>query len=280
VEVAPPQEFRPGSRLKTTGARSHYAGGLYEKKFHALAAFAVAGTCIVLAMKVTADYNHAVDFSKYKTYSWLKVEAGNPLWVDRISNAVDSPLTLKGWTKVESGGDASVAAFGSTHHQPRLETFYDDFGGGWYWRGFGHGMAITTVEEIPIRTLVVDIFDAQTKNEKKLLKATDMFKHFPLPPIKVSQWWCEGGCYAQEGHQKMRPSGLQSPIAGQRQLRGPFVQPWFQAFGQQFVAQIGLVCHHFRRPANKNTVTEPAGTTWWSDPPSIAACDCTGRTAF
>ena len=37
------------------------------------------------------------------------------------------------------------------------------FGGGWFWRGFGDGMAVTDVENIPIGTLVVDIFDSPTK---------------------------------------------------------------------------------------------------------------------
>ena len=70
-----------------------------QRNFMRLLLSLAAGTCMVLAMKVTADYNHSVDFSKYKTYSWLKVEAGNPLWVDRISNAVDSQLTLKAGRK-------------------------------------------------------------------------------------------------------------------------------------------------------------------------------------
>jgi Domain of unknown function (DUF4136) len=158
----------------------------------------LAGTFVAFAAKVTTDYNHATDFSQYKTYSWLSVEAGNPLWTDRIKAAVDAQLDAKGWMKVAVGGDAAVAAFGSTHNQPRLETFYDGFGGGWFWRGFGNGIAITTVDSTPIGTLVVDLFDAPTKkliwrgiatdalsdkpekNEKKLEKAvSEMFHHFP-----------------------------------------------------------------------------------------------------
>jgi hypothetical protein len=153
---------------------------------------------MVLAAKVTTDYNHSADFSRYHTYSWLDVKAGDPLWPDRITSAVDSQLAAKGWSKVPSGGDASVAAFGSTRVQPQLETFYTGFGGGWFWRGLGDGMAVTNVENITVGTLVVDLFDSPTKkliwrgvatdvlsdkpdkNEKKLEKAVeDMFKHFP-----------------------------------------------------------------------------------------------------
>ena len=158
----------------------------------------LAGLCIVAAAKVTTDYNHSTDFSQYRTYSWLKVEAGDPLWPDRIRKEIDAQLTAKGMNQVPAGGDASVAAFGSTHQQPTLHTFYDSFGGGWFWRGFGDGVATTTVEYTPIGTLVVDLFDTPTKkliwrgvasgalsekpekNERKLEKAVEeMFKHFP-----------------------------------------------------------------------------------------------------
>ncbi len=151
------------------------------------------------AAEVRTDYSHSADFSQYKTYSWIKVKA-DPLWEDRIMLAVDSALSEKGWTKVAAGGDAAVAAFSTTHEQPTLRTFYDTFGPGWYWTGFTDGIATTTVENTPVGTLVVDIFDAQMrkliwrgiasdalsskpeKNEKKLEKAVEaMFKHFPPP---------------------------------------------------------------------------------------------------
>jgi hypothetical protein len=155
----------------------------------------------LLAAKVTTDYDHKADFSQYHTYSWMSVKAGDPLWTERITEAVNQELSAKGWVNRAEGGDASVSAFGSTHVQPRLETFYNGFGGGWFWRGFGDGVAYTTIDRIPIGTLVVDIFDTPTKkliwrgtasdalsdkpdtNEKKLEKAVaEMFKHFPPPP--------------------------------------------------------------------------------------------------
>jgi hypothetical protein len=160
------------------------------------------GLAIAAWASVKTDYNHSIDFGQYHTYSWLKVEAGNDLWTDRIMHAVDSQLAAKGWSKVPAGGDAAVAAFGAVKHEQTMQTFYDGFGGGWFWRGFGDGMATTTVENIPIGSLVVDIFDGHTKklifrgsasetlsdkpekNEKKLEKSVEeMFKHFP-PPAK------------------------------------------------------------------------------------------------
>ena len=160
----------------------------------------VAGSAVLLFADVKTDYSHSVDFGNYHTYSWLKVNAGDPLWVDRIQRAIDGELTAKGWSKVDSGGDAAVSAFGATHNQQSLQTFYDGFGGGWRWGGFGEE-ATTTAINTPVGTLVVDIFDAHSKkliwrgtsentlsnkpdkNEKKLEGSVQsMFKHFPPAP--------------------------------------------------------------------------------------------------
>src|SRR5580698_8143600 len=126
-------------------------------------AFLVPAAICVLVAEVKTDYTHSVDFSHYKTYSWLKVEAEDTLWQDRIQNGVDGELTAKGWQRVASGGDASVAAVGSVKNERQLQTFYDSFGGGWFWRGFGDGVATTTVENVAVGNLNVDIFDGASK---------------------------------------------------------------------------------------------------------------------
>ena len=117
----------------------------------------------ILLATVRTDYSHSVDFANYKTYSWIKVSVQDPLWEDRITRSIDSQLTAKGWTKVDTGGDASVAAYGSTKNEKTLQTWYDGFGGGWRWHGFGDGLATTTVENTPVGTLIVDIFDSSTQ---------------------------------------------------------------------------------------------------------------------
>jgi hypothetical protein len=154
-----------------------------------------AGVCLLLA-GVKIDYDHGADFNRYKTYSWLSAKGTDDLWTDRIVQDVDAQLAAKGWSKVESGGKATISAFGRTHNEQTLETYYNGFGGGWRWRGFGD--ATTMVENTPVGTLVVDVFDGSSKkliwrgmstdtlstkpdkNEKKLEKAVeDMFKKFP-----------------------------------------------------------------------------------------------------
>jgi hypothetical protein len=160
----------------------------------------LASACVVFAT-IKTDYSHSVDFGHYKTYSWIKVSVQDPLWEDRITRAIDSQLSAKGWTRVPDGGDAAVAAYGSSHDEKTLQTWYDGFAGGWRWNGFGDGLATTTVERTPVGTLMVDIFDSSTKkliwrglasdtlsgkpdkDEKKMDKAvSEMFKNFPPPP--------------------------------------------------------------------------------------------------
>ncbi len=158
---------------------------------------AAAASVGLLFAKVTTDYNHAADFTRFHTYSWIGVKAGNELWTDRIRQDINQQLSARGWQEVPSGGDAAVAAMGSTKNQQTLQTFYNDFGGGWFWGGWD-GMATTQVENTPVGTLIVDVFDGHNKkliwrgvatdtlsekpdkNEKKLEKSVqDMFEHFP-----------------------------------------------------------------------------------------------------
>jgi|SRR5947209_3554285 len=129
--------------------------------FFSIAMFFVL-TAASFAEQVKTDYDHNANFGQYKTYSWEKVQTKDPLLVDRIKSAVNASLAAKGWTQVESGGDVSVVAMDITHNQQTLNTFYDGFGGGWRFGGFGD--ATTTTETYKVGTLVVDLFDTNTKN--------------------------------------------------------------------------------------------------------------------
>ena len=104
-------------------------------KHSILPALGVALLCAAasFAHQVKTDYDHNVEFSQYKTYSWEKVQTQNPLWVDRIKGAVNAALAAKGWTPVESGGDVAIVAMEMAQNHPTLNTYYDGFGGGWRW---------------------------------------------------------------------------------------------------------------------------------------------------
>ena len=151
------------------------------------------------AQKVQTDFDHQANFSQYKTYSWQEIKPANSLWDARIKSAVDAQLAAKGWTQVDSGGDVEVVAIKTSQTQRTLQTFYDGFGGGWRWRGFGGGgFATTTEQDYKVGTLVIDLYDGKTKqliwrgnaqgmvsdkatkNEKNLDKGVaKMFKEFP-----------------------------------------------------------------------------------------------------
>src|ERR1700720_2832133 len=161
--------------------------------------FILAVVAVTFAQQVKTDFDHKANFSKYKTYSWQEIKPANSLWDARIKSAVDAQLAAKGWTQVESGGDVAIVAISTTHTERTLQTFYDGMGGGWRWRGFGGmGEATTTEQDYKEGTLLIDMYDAKTKqliwrgtaedtvsnkeetNEKNLNKGVaKMLKKFP-----------------------------------------------------------------------------------------------------
>jgi hypothetical protein len=168
-----------------------------QHKIFASIGIALLAATVSFAQQVKTDYDRSTNFSQYKTYSWEKVQTQDPLWVDRIKEAVNTALAAKGWTQVPSGGNVAVVAMEMTRNQRTLDTFYNSFGGGWRWGG-GFGEATTTVNNYKVGTLVVDLFDASDKkviwrgsssdtlssksdkNIKDLDKGVQkMFDHFP-----------------------------------------------------------------------------------------------------
>lgn len=162
-----------------------------------------ASLCVpsALAQKISTDYDHSAPFHDFHTYSWGKVQTSDPLFVDRIKQEVDRDLQAKGWQLQPGGGDVVVVAVGATKNQQEYDTFYNDLGGwGWRrgWGGGGFGETYTTVQQVPVGTLVVDMYSPQEhkliwrgtasdtlsnnpdKNTGKLDKAIDkMFDKFP-----------------------------------------------------------------------------------------------------
>jgi hypothetical protein len=153
------------------------------------------------AADVKTDYDRNANFAQYKTYSWERVQTRDPLMVDRIKSAVNGSLAAKGLTEVPTGGDLSIVAIEVTHNQQTLDTFYNNFGGGRRFGGFGD--ATTTTETYRVGTLVVDLSDPATKKLVWRGSASDtlsdkseknidnldkgvvkMFKKFPPDPSK------------------------------------------------------------------------------------------------
>jgi len=149
----------------------------------------------LIAQDVQTDYDHTTDFSKYKTFTWIKQpKTENPLMQQRIIDAVNTQLETKGLRLVSTDADLGISANTATREEQTLNSFYDGFSG-WGWHRY---WGPVTVETYTVGTLVVDLFDMQTKqvkwwsaasdtisdkpekNAKKLNEAVEkMFKHFP-----------------------------------------------------------------------------------------------------
>jgi hypothetical protein len=140
-----------------------------------------------LAQQVSTDYDHTANFETYHTFSFYKVKTANPLFEQRVKDAITADLQRKGWQMVPTGGDIAITAIGDVQQQQEYTTFYDDIGGfgygyrgwggrwgGWGggWRG-GPGSATTTQTTIPVGTLMVDFYDTRSKNLVFRGRATD-----------------------------------------------------------------------------------------------------------
>jgi uncharacterized protein DUF4136 len=155
------------------------------------------------SIKTAVDYDRNISFSNYHSFSILKGNSsGNPLMDQRAQTDVAGALTAKGWMHVPAGeAQAAVVIHATTRTKHTYETLYDGWGPGWGWRrgwGGGYGGSATFVNDYTVGTLVVDIFDAKTKqaiwhgtasdalpdNAKSNAQATEqaidkMFSNFP-----------------------------------------------------------------------------------------------------
>jgi uncharacterized protein DUF4136 len=153
---------------------------------------------IAIAESVYVDYNHAIDFTKFKTYAWGQGPNPNAIQdsilLQTAQSDVNSQLQLKGLQMVQESQNPDIVVVMSSGL--KQQTSYNAWGtGGWRWGG---GMASVTPETSDVGTLVVDIYDANgkqmiwrgisqdtlstkgSKNEKEMNKAIEkMFKQYP-----------------------------------------------------------------------------------------------------
>lgn len=135
-------------------------------RFAALGGIAVlAAACSTL--ETSADYDRATNFSTYKTYAWKETEPiPNQLLEQRIKSAVETTLNGKGLRKAPDGTDPDLWVVPHTrlNKQTQINTYNTGWGYGWGW-GYGAGMGTTTstVSEIPVGSLIVDLVDAGKK---------------------------------------------------------------------------------------------------------------------
>lgn len=126
----------------------------------------------VLAQTVTIDYDHTVNFAKFKTYTWGKVHATDPSVENRITIALNRDMTGRYMTEVPKGGDVTITAVDATQNKQEFSDFYSSLGDYSWQRGWGSGFmdSQATPQDIPLDTLVIDMYD--TKTHKLLWRGT------------------------------------------------------------------------------------------------------------
>ena len=127
------------------------------------------------------------------------VAVPNPLMHERIVDAIAEQLSKKGLTKVEDDPDVYVTYHASGKQEVRVTASSYGYG---YRRGWAGGGTTTATTQTYLKgTLVVDIWDAETKNlvwrgtatdtvsdkpeknEEKINKSMEkMFKKYPPKP--------------------------------------------------------------------------------------------------
>mgnify|MGYP000367810285 CR=1 FL=1 len=151
-------------------------------------------------IKVKNDFNPDVSFTELKSYEWMvetPKRTGDPriddnsLLQNRVKQAVESSLALKGYSKVNTGKpDFWVSYHATLDKRTRIDEIntYNQYSPGWGWR-YGRGGSAYGGQYINERssytydegTLIVDIINPENRELIWRGSATDTvnFSHSP-----------------------------------------------------------------------------------------------------
>jgi len=124
--------------------------------------FLAASLAACSTLQTSTDYDPKANFAPYRTFAFKDVhEIKNNLLDTRVKEAVTATLASKGWTKAEQNPDILVVLHVRLSTQTQINTYNTGWGYGWGWGGTG--MTTSTVEQIPVGTLIIDLVDAKAK---------------------------------------------------------------------------------------------------------------------
>jgi hypothetical protein len=114
-----------------------------------------------LAQNITYDFDRATDFSRLKTFAWVR----GPVVLDeinhrRVVDAVNSQLLSKGLVRVDSARKPDL--FVAYHASFDSDLQITGFSSGWGPYRFAGRSGVARAEEIVNGTLAVDLVDART----------------------------------------------------------------------------------------------------------------------
>jgi hypothetical protein len=152
------------------------------KNFLSLIALALLTVACGSGVTVTSDYDKTVDFTKYKDYQYYgwadnsdKILTGFDK--ERIETAFENEFAKRGWNSTTENADAIISLYVVVEEKTSYTSYTDHYNmgpyGGMYSPrfGFGYGYgstfgtSTTTTQQNDylVGTLIVDVFDAQTK---------------------------------------------------------------------------------------------------------------------
>lgn len=127
------------------------------------------------AQDVKYNFVAGTEFSKYKTYKWVRVPNAkypNEIVDGQIMQSIDAQLLLKGLSKTEGDNPDLYVCYQAAVSQEQQWNSYSTGGGGWgygRWGGWGGmgGMETTTTTSstINIGTINLDMYDVAAKNQ-------------------------------------------------------------------------------------------------------------------
>ena len=119
----------------------------------------------IQAQQIKVHYDHGVDFTRFKTYSWMEGEpSNNPVAHQQIVLAIDQQLMSKGLRRVEQNGDLNVAYYSSLggNVNARMVEYTQGLDVSRWEGGFGETLK-PTVGAMPMARVVLDVVDASVK---------------------------------------------------------------------------------------------------------------------
>ncbi len=129
------------------------------------------------SVTVVSDVDKTVDFSQYKTYSFLGWEkhSGDKLSdfdKKRFKDSFANEFAARGLKHVESGGDMEISLFIVVDQKTSTTAYTDYYSTGYrgyrrYGGGWGSGYATTSYSETDYLegSLVMDVFDGSSKEQ-------------------------------------------------------------------------------------------------------------------
>lgn len=137
-----------------------------------LVAAAVLCSTPMWAQAVRTDHAKDVDLAQYHTYCFGKVDTGSELTNHEVEDAAMRNMQMHNIMPAGPANcDLTIMAVGSPSDKKVYANFYNGLQGGWNWANWRTAWSdpgtydAVGVGQIPAKTLVVDIYDTNSKQE-------------------------------------------------------------------------------------------------------------------